>query len=76
VNVYVDQIYHTFAFVAVPAAQAAIGVKGTALDAQGKPMNSAEVLMTAGGKSFRTFTDQFGRYSFPGSSVSLTFARN
>jgi hypothetical protein len=68
VDVYYDTVYSSFLFAfdpnSVPAQREQMAtVKGTVTNA-GKPAAREEILLTIGGKRFRTYTNSQGVYSF------------
>lgn len=66
-QVYIDTIYHTFAFALVPVELQEVGVKGKVATAAGKPMPAAEVILVEKGIKHRTFTNAKGEFVFFGS---------
>jgi protocatechuate 3,4-dioxygenase beta subunit len=65
-EVYVDAIFHTFAFSLAPAAAREVAIKGRVTDAKGRPVSSTEVQLMEGNVTHRTFTDGKGNYTFFG----------
>jgi Carboxypeptidase regulatory-like domain len=66
-KVYIDTIYHTFAFALVPVELEEVGVKGTVVTAAGKPpMPPAEVILVENRTRHRTFTNAKGEFTFFG----------
>lgn len=64
VEVYFDTIYRTFAFKTVY--WAGQGAQGIVRDANGHVLGSAEVSIRAGGQTFSTVTDSYGRFRILG----------
>jgi hypothetical protein len=65
-RVYVDTIYHTFAFAVEPVEMKEIGVKGVVAGSDGKPLPFSEVTLQKDGAEYRTFTKERGEYAFFG----------
>lgn len=65
-EVYEDQIYHTFAFNLEPLALEEIGLTGTVTGSDGMPIGNREVVLTSKRRTYRTFTDARGQYTFIG----------
>ena len=63
-RIYLDRIYHTFAFALVPPSTN-VGVNGVLVDPAGKPIPEAEVTLRDRGSRYRTFTNAKGEYTFP-----------
>lgn len=66
-QVYLDSMYHTFAFVIVPAETLETAVKGTLTTSAGSPLPKTEVTLVENGKTHRTFTNGKGEFTFFGS---------
>lgn len=65
-KVYLDTIYRTFAFALVPANLEEVGVKGTIVNAGGRPLAATEVTLVENQTTQRTFTNAKGEYVFFG----------
>ena len=68
VDVYYDTIYSTFLFAfdpdSTPTAQDANAAVRGVITSAGKPVAHEEVILTAGGRRFRTYTNSKGAYYF------------
>lgn len=63
-DVYFDQIYQTFAFVLSPTQILAPSVGGTVVNAAGTPLARTEVILSANGINYPTFTNAKGEFFF------------
>jgi hypothetical protein len=61
-DVYYDTLYMTFAF--VPNELSPLALHGSVLSSQGKPVAGQLVTATAGGVTYRTYTNPEGEYHF------------
>jgi hypothetical protein len=63
-EVYIDTVYHTFAFAVVPVQAPEASLKGTVVASTGTHLAFTEVILTANGVKHRTFTNSKGEYVF------------
>lgn len=63
-DIYVDTLYHTFAFTLVPAGSRDTTLEGKVVDSRGKPMANASVVLVENGVSHPTVTNAKGQYVF------------
>jgi hypothetical protein len=66
VKIYLDTLFHTFAFALVPADQQHLALKGTVVNTAGRPVPYSEVGLVQGNVHWRTFTDSKGTFMFHG----------
>jgi hypothetical protein len=62
--VYYDALYKTFMF--APISATTLMAKGTVKFKKGRAAVNQEVILYAGGKRYRSFTNAHGQYRFPG----------
>jgi hypothetical protein len=74
-RVYVDTIYHTFAFAVVPVEQEQVALKGVVLNAAGTPQPGVEVVVTENHTEHRVFTNARGQYAYVGSITGAATVR-
>lgn len=65
-ELYIDTIYHTFAFAVVPVQAQEASLKGAVVASTGAHLASTEVILTVNGIKHRTFTNSKGEYVFWG----------
>jgi hypothetical protein len=65
-QVYLDNVYHTFAFALLPTESQQIAVSGTLVTMEGAPLKATEVSLVENGITHRTFTNAKGEYRFLG----------
>jgi hypothetical protein len=74
VEVYSDVIFGTFAFQSVGTTSQSL-LHGQLLDPQGKRMPFSEVVLSSGGRTYRTVTDANGNFSFHAEAINPVGAK-